>query len=128
MSTPNGADQGLWATSKRIIDTLLGTVENRVELFATEVHEEKCRLVEAMLCAAAVAACGMMALTVVTLTVVLYFWDNGRIPALVLLSLIYLVGTGVAWRSLRIRLRRRTAFGGTLHELNKDRSCLRAEN
>jgi uncharacterized membrane protein YqjE len=112
----------------RIIDTLLGSVQNRVELFATEVQEEKCRLVEAMLCAAAVAACGMMALTVVTLTVVLYFWDNGRIPALVILSLIYCIGTGVAWRSLRKQLRGRTPFCGTLQELNKDRSCLRAEN
>lgn len=34
---------------KRILDALLATAQNRVELFAVELQEEKCRLVKAMI-------------------------------------------------------------------------------
>ena len=71
---------GVWASLKRIGDTLLATVQNRVELFAVELQEEKCRLVEAILCAAALASFGMMTLSLVTFTVVILFWENGRLP------------------------------------------------
>lgn len=53
MAEATGAKPGVWASLKRMLDTLLATVQIRVELFAVELQEEKCRLVEAMLCAAA---------------------------------------------------------------------------
>lgn len=128
MSDEAEGKPGVWASLKRILDTLLATVQNRVELFAVELQEEKSRLVEAMLYAAAVAAFGMMTLTLVTFTVVILFWENGRLPALVGLSVLYLVGTVLAWRSLQSRLKARTAFSGTLDELKKDRTCLGTNN
>lgn len=128
MSASGELSQGVWASLKRILDTLLATAQNRVELFAVELQEEKCRLVETILCAAAVAAFGMMTLTLVTFTVVALFWENGRLAALVGLSVVYLVVTALAWRALQTRLKNRTAFTGTLGELKKDRSCLETEN
>lgn len=119
---------GVWASLKRIVDTLLATVQNRVELFAVELQEEKCRLVEAILCAAAVAAFGMMTLSLLTFTVVILFWENGRLAALAGLSVLYLVGTALAWRALQARLKARSAFAGTLDELKKDRACLETDN
>ena len=119
---------GVWASLKRILDTLLATAQNRVELFAVELQEEKCRLVEAILCAAAVAAFGMMTLTLVTFTVVILFWENGRLPALAGLSVLYLVGTALAWHALQSRLKARSAFAGTLDELKNDRACLDTNN
>lgn len=115
---------GVWDSLKRVLDTLLATAQNRVELFATELEAEKCRWIEAFLLAAMVAAFGMMALSVVTVTVVLLFWENGRIPALVGLSVLYVGITALAWRALQVRLRDRKPFSGTLGELQKDRSCL----
>ena len=85
-------------------------------------------MVEAMLCAVAVAAFGMMTLSLVTFTVVLLFWENGRLPALAGLSVLYLVGTALAWRALRTRLKARRAFTGSIEELKKDRSCLETDN
>ena len=123
-----GAKPGVWASLKRLLDTLLATAQNRVELFAVELQEEKCRLVEAMLCAAAVAAFGMMTLTLVTFTVVILFWENGRLPALAGLSVLYLISTALAWRALQSRLKARSAFAGTLDELKKDRACLDSNN
>ena len=128
MSEATETKPGVWASLKRILDTLLATAQNRVELFAVELEEEKCRLVEAILCAAAVAAFGMMALTLVTLTVVILFWENARLAALVGLSVLYLVGTALAWRALQSRLKARSAFTGTLDELKKDRACLDTDN
>lgn len=119
---------GVWASLKRLFDTLLATAQNRVELFAVELQEEKCRLVEAILCAAAVAAFGMMTITLVTFTVVILFWENARLPALGVLSVLYLIGTALAWRALQSRLKARTAFAGTLDEIKKDRACLDTNN
>jgi uncharacterized membrane protein YqjE len=36
---------GVWALLKRILDTLLAAAQSRVELFALELQEEKCRVV-----------------------------------------------------------------------------------
>ena len=119
---------GVWASLQRILDALLATAQNRVELFAVELQEEKHRLVEAILCAAAVAAFGMMTLTLVTFTVVILFWENGRLAALAGLSVLYLIGTALAWRALQARLKARSAFASTLDEIKKDRACLEPDN
>ena len=128
MSEGPETKRGIWASLKRIVEAVLATAQNRVELFAVELQEEKCRLVEAILCAAALAAFGMMTLSLVTFTVVLLFWENGRLTALGGLSVLYLVGTALAWRALQSRLKARSAFAGTLDELKKDRACLGTEN
>jgi uncharacterized membrane protein YqjE len=128
MSESTDVKAGVWASLKRVSDTLLASVLNRIELFAVELQEEKCRLVEAMLCAAAVAAFGMMTLSLVTFTIVILFWENARLPALAGLSVLCLVGTALAWRGLQSRLKAQSAFADTLDELKKDRSCLGTDN
>lgn len=128
MSEATDPKPGVWASLKRTLDTLLATAQNRMELFAVELQEEKCRVVEAMLCAAAVAAFGMMTLSLVTFTVVVLFWENGRLAALAGLGVLYLVGTALAWRALQSRLNAGSAFAGTVEELKKDRACLPTDN
>ena len=128
MSEASETKPGVWASLKRTVDTLLATAQSRVELFSVELQEEKCRLVEALLCAAALAAFGMMTLTLVTFTLVLLFWENSRLAALVGLSVLHLVGTALAWRALQSRLRSRRGFTDTIEELKKDRSCLNSDN
>lgn len=125
MSESDETKAGFWASLKRIVDTLLATAQVRVELLAAEWQEEKCRLVEAVLCAAAVVALGMMTLTLLTFTLVLLFWEHGRFAALAGLSVLYLVGTGLAWRALQSRLKGESAFASTVEEIKRDRECLR---
>lgn len=119
---------GVWGSLQRILDTLLGTVQNRVELFAVELEEEKCRLIETLLFAAAVAAFGLMALSLATLTIVLLCWENGLLPALAGLSVAFIIGAVVSWRGLQARLKARSAFADTIDEIKKDRSCLAEDN
>lgn len=128
MSETSETKPGVWATLKRGLDALLATTQNRIELFAVELQEEKCRLVEAILCAAAVVAFGVMALSLVTFTIVVLCWENGLLAALAGLSVLYLAGTALAWRALQARLKSRGAFADTLDELKKDRSCLDTDN
>lgn len=117
----------MWESLQRLLDTGLAIAGNRVELFAVELREEKCRLVEAILCAVAVAALGVMALTLVTFTVVVLLWENGRIPALAGLAVLYLAGTFFAWRALQRRLKASLAFAATLEQIKKDRACLETQ-
>lgn len=128
MSAPGESSAGVWESLRRLLDTLLSTAQDRLELLAVELQEEKCRLVEALLCAAAVAAFGMMTLTLLTFTLVVLFWESGRLVVLGGLCAVYLGITWLAWRALRLRLRQRTAFLSTLGEIQKDRSCLKAGN
>lgn len=124
MSDANEAANGTWAAAKRILDTALATAQNRLELFAVELEEEKIRLVEILVLAAAAAIFGLMALTLVTFTIVVLFWDSGRMFALGGLCLLYVVAGAWTWRVLQARLKARSAFADTISELRKDRECL----
>lgn len=128
MSEDTETKPGVWASLQRGLDALLATTHNRVELFVVELQEEKCRLVEAILCAAAAVALGLMSLSLVTLTVVVLCWENGLVLALAGLSVLYLLGAVLAWRALQSRLKAGSAFADTLDELKKDRSCLKMDS
>ena len=128
MSEPEERTGGIFTSLRRLIDGGLALAQNRVELFAVELREEKCRLMEAILWASAVVAFGMMTLTLLTLLVVVLFWQDARIAALVILSLLYLLATFLAWRGLHSRLTRTSTFSGTLDEIKKDRECLGTQN
>lgn len=128
MSEEPDPKPGVWGSLKRILDTLLATAQNRMELLAVELQEEKCRLMEALLFAVALAVCGIMALTLLTFLLVVVFWEHGRLLALGGLGALYLLGAGLAWRALQARLKARSAFAGTIDELKKDRECLRTNH
>src|SRR6266513_2935180 len=98
MSEPH--EQGLFSSLKRLLDGSLATLQNRIELFAVELHEEKCRLIEVIILAAALVALATVTLALVTLTIVVLLWDNARVAALITLSVIYLGTTVFVCRAL----------------------------
>lgn len=124
MSDASDSKPGVWASLKRMLDTMLAAAQNRLELFVVELQEEKCRLVETLLCVAAFVAFAMMALMMVTLTVVIVFWDSWRLTALGVITAFNVLGAALAWRGMRARLNSRSAFEDTLNEIRKDRACL----
>ena len=124
MSEPQSSPGGLFSSLKRLADGGLALAQTRLELFSVELQLEKCRLVEVLILAAIVVALGLMTLTMITLTLVFLCWENARMAVLILLSAGYLGGTFFAWRALNSRLKKSSAFEGTLGELKKDRSCL----
>jgi len=122
MSEPH--EQGLFSSLKRLLDSSLATLQNRIELFAVELHEEKCRLIEVIILAAALVALATLTLTLVTFTVVVLLWDNARLAALITLGVIYLAATVCVCRALLVRLKGPKPLSATLEELKKDRECL----
>jgi uncharacterized membrane protein YqjE len=113
----------LFGSLKRLGDVGVATVYNRIELFAVELQEEKARLIQAILLTAAAIALGVTALTLLTITVVVLFWENGRVPALCVLSGLFTIATFAVVRTLNKRLASAPGFSSTLSELEKDRAC-----
>ena len=95
----------------------------RLELFLVELKEERLRLFDALLLVMLGVIGALMTLVLLTFTLVLIFWDY-RVLVLVILTLLYGLGAGAAFWTLRNRLREWDAFAATLEELKKDRACL----
>lgn len=114
---------GIFGLMRRILDGGLALVKDRVELVAVEFREEKKRLVETVILAAVVIACGLMTVALTTLLVVIYFWENARLAALAGLGVFFLAVTVFAWVSLQRRLNK-LPFSGSLHVFDRDRKRL----
>ena len=115
---------GLLARGQRILRILFDLAQNRLELFLVELQEQRVQLFEALLLAAVCGVCGLLALVLLTFTLVVVFWENHRVLVLVLLTLGYAVGAGISFWCLRNRLQRWPAFAATLDQLKKDRACI----
>ena len=119
----SATNNGFFASAKRLADLTLATAHNRVELFAIELQEEKCRLIQALLLSATAIALGLTALTLLTITIVVLFWEDGRVPALCVLSALFVASTAFVIHALRKCLANGPGFKSTLAELEKDRAC-----
>lgn len=120
---------GLFASARRLLDTGLSAAQNRLELFAVELKEEKCRFIEVLLWASAAILLGVMAVTMVTFTIVFLFWETARQFVLIAFSALYLFGAVAAFLGLKKRLKDRPLpFADSLSEIKKDRECLQRQN
>ena len=128
MSETPQTEDGLLAPVTRLLKTLVNLLENRLELFLVEVQEERVRLVEVLLLAAMGGLAALMTLILITLTVVVIFWENHRVLVLVLFTLAYATTAAVAFWTLRSRLNRWRAFTATLEQIKKDRAWLDKQN
>lgn len=112
---------------RTLLHTTLDTVQNRVDLFAVELREEKLRLTTLLLWAGAVLFFACMAAVVLTLAVILLFEGQARTYAAAVVGLLYLAGAIVAYRSLRAWLKKQPqAFSESSEQLKKDREWLRS--
>jgi len=114
----------LATTSRRLARRLLTIGENRLELLAVEVQEERERLLHAFLLALGVAAFGLLAGLTLTAAIVVWLWAWSPVAVLVTLSGLY--GAAGIWlyRRFTAQLRDWQALSGTLDQLRKDRACL----
>jgi len=119
---------GLLATVMRMLQTLREVAGNRLELFLIELKEERMRMFDALLLAAAGILCALMTLILLTLAVLVVFWDTHRLLVLTLVTGAYAVAATVAFLKLRFRLQRWQAYSATLEELKKDCACFKKPN
>jgi uncharacterized membrane protein YqjE len=121
---------GLFSSIRRVADTCVSSVHNRVELLSVELQEEKIRLVRLLLWTGAALFAAFLAITVMTMGIVMLFEDGRqRKIAIIGFGLVYALGAvGIA---LKLRGEVRNApppLADTLSELRKDLQSLRSGN
>ena len=117
---------GLVHSLRRLADTAVGIVQVRLELFGTELEQEKQRLFDALLWAALGLLMVGLALVLALGFVVLLFQEGYRLPAVGVLTLLFACGGW--WLLRRAREALKAGDGGpfalTLGELRRDRAGL----
>lgn len=127
-STPAGSDippAGLQHSLRALIAGVLAAVRTRGELLQTELAEERLRV--AGIVALGVAAAVFLTLGVLLLSVflILFYWDTHRVLVAGLLALAYLViGMGCALIARQRSQTKSRLFAASLAELAKDEEQL----
>jgi uncharacterized membrane protein YqjE len=125
----NELSGGVLASVRRVAETALRTAQNRIELFAADLQEEKSWLIATLLWAAvAVFFCGLAIIFVVG-TVVYLVSESARPWILGGVSLLFLYLAINSLVGLRRSLRDKPPpMADTLGELKKDLDWIRSQN
>ena len=111
-------------TSKHFVRRLATIGENRLELLAVEVQEERERHLHAILLAFGVAAFGLLASLTLTAAIVVFFWSWSHVAVLLILTVLYAAaGICLYWRLAGL-LRDWQTLSATLDQLRKDRASV----
>ena len=113
------------ATSTKTFTRRLLTIgENRLELLAVEVQEERERLLRAFLLALGVAVFGLLAGLALTAAIAVWLWSWSPLAVLLMLTALY-AGAGIyLYRQLIQVMRNWQTLSSSLDQLRKDRACL----
>jgi uncharacterized membrane protein YqjE len=123
MVEPEETSPGLFKSLRRLATTLVAVFQNRVELFAVEMHEERHRLVEVLVLAGGALVLATLAVLVFSAVLICLFAEPYRICAALGVGVLYVLGAvGLAVR-LKERLRTEP-FTETLNQIKKDCECL----
>jgi uncharacterized membrane protein YqjE len=114
----------LAASSKHFVRRLVTIGENRLELLAVEVQEEREHHLHAILLAFGVAAFGLLASLTLTAAIVVWLWAWSPVAVLLILTALYAAAGICLYRRLIGLLRNWQTLSATLDQLRKDRACL----
>ncbi len=129
METATPAPAGFLSSFRTLSDSLIATVQDRLDLLAVELQEEKFRLIQTFIWISAAVFTGMMAIAFASLTLVYFFWASARLAVLGGLTVFYvgaLVAIIIAFR--RFIARQPTPLLATRQEIGEDRACIRNHN
>jgi uncharacterized membrane protein YqjE len=111
---------------KGVISVLSAALHTRLDLFVTELEEERERLKQTAMLLLLATAGASLGFILLNIFLVALFWQRGWIAAIGLLALVYFGLAGFAVLKLRSAILRRAGlFPETLAELAKDRDHLR---
>ena len=116
---------GLMESLKRLASTLTSIVSTRLELLANELQEERLWLTQMSLYALFTIFCFGMALLLLTIFIVVLFWDANRLAVLGGLSILFIVLGTLMANILRVKANSRPKlFSVSIAEFSKDREQL----
>jgi uncharacterized membrane protein YqjE len=123
------AGSGLMGSVRQLLSTLTSIASTRLELLANELQEERLRLTQMLLFALVALFCFGMGILLLAVFIVVLFWDDHRLAALGMLSVLFLalgMLTAVLLRNLAQAKSR--LFSASLAELAKDREQLKTSH
>ncbi len=110
---------------KRAGETALALLQNRLQLFAVELQEEKYRLLQSMLWLAMGAMLIFLGLTVGLGALIVWVWKTTGVLGLIGICILMLIAgavvVSITWKRMKSA---GTPFSGTVAELRKDREWL----
>jgi uncharacterized membrane protein YqjE len=120
-AAPGGIVQSL----RNLAATALQIVQTRLELLATELEEERLRLLQIVFWGMAALFFLVFALGMLTLLLIAAFWDTHRVAVIAWLGVLYFVlGAAAALYVRSMISTRRGLFSTSIGELRKDRDEL----
>jgi uncharacterized membrane protein YqjE len=116
---------GLVASVKALMSTLLCIAQTRLELLANEMEEDRLRMIRLVLFSLFMFLFFCLGIVMFTLMIIVIYWDTYRLLAIGLVALVYLVvAAGLAvYLAREIRLKPKI-FSASIAELIKDRVAL----
>ncbi len=124
----DAARPGLFDSARRLLARLLALAQTRLELLTTELSLDVQRAVALLLWGFVGLFFGGLTVLMLTLTLVIAFWDDHRLLVAGLAALFFLAITATAVLVVRHRLRTRgPLLGASLEELRRDVEALDPE-
>lgn len=107
---------------KRLTGALLAIVQTRLELLSNELEEEQLRVGQMLLYGSVALFFFGLAFMLLTVFIVVVFWDDHRLLVLAGFAVLYCVAGVLAWNELRRVAREKSKlFSASLAELADDR-------
>jgi uncharacterized membrane protein YqjE len=116
---------GLMESLKRLASTLLAIIQTRLELLSSEMEEERLRIGQLLFYGSVALFFFGLAIMLLTVFVVVVFWDSNRLLVLGGFAVLYFVAGLLAWNaSRRVAQEKSKLFSASLAELADDRDQL----
>jgi uncharacterized membrane protein YqjE len=123
--TPGGRAVGLFGSVRQMLATAIALAHTRLELFTTEIEAEIQRGVVLLIWAFVALFFAGLTVLMLALTVVIAFWDDHRLLAAGLMTLLFLAVVVVAGLVLRTKIAHRPRLlAASIDELKRDRAAL----
>jgi len=128
MAEESGRAESLLESLRNLARTFLAIVQTRLEIFASEIDEQRALLARIAVLSAIAAFCLGLAVILVVLFIVVLFWDTNRLLAIGVLAGVFAAGGIAACLMLAAVIARRPKLlAATLAELRKDRTKLEGQ-
>ncbi|MFZ5524985.1 MAG: phage holin family protein [Pseudomonadota bacterium] len=119
----------LMGSLKRLVSTLISIVSTRLELLANELQEERVRLTQMLLFSLFALFAFGMGLMLLTIFIVVLFWDDNRLAVLGGLSTLFFMLAMLMVLMLRNKAKSHAKlFSASLAEFSRDREQLGADH
>ena len=106
MPSASGApSNGIMDSVRSFLATWVAVAKTRVEIISVELEEQREWLEQLLLLAVGVAFCLTMGLILLTLFVVVLFWESHPLMVLGLFTVLYLGGGLALWLTLRHKIK-----------------------